>query len=212
MEVFRELFVYATASEVEQLAKDIERRLPEDWRRDRQAEEKMNGRGPGNCVTFAFRCDDAGERRAAMLVLMQKDEGTFYVSNIVPAILHQLSRNEYNAILEEFYTDYLQPCADALGFKYSVTEENYPLERWMDTETSKLLRAFSSRSYGASHPLDRERWNAFIVSAHRTNCGLNSSQLKQWLIEEGDWSPEVANELANEYESAREILAYAAST
>jgi hypothetical protein len=82
----------------------------------------------------------------------------------------------------------------------------------MSHDTAELLRRFSAcanKGTGASHPLDRDRWNAFVVAAHHDGSRTDASDLRRWLIEVDGWAPEVADQLTVEYEYGRELLAYA---
>jgi hypothetical protein len=86
------------------------------------------------------------------------------------------------------------------------------LEDWMSGATAEKLRQFSetpNKSTGASHPNDRERWNDFVLSAHREQSRLDPSTLQHWLMEAEDWPPEVAEQLAIEYAYGRELLTFA---
>jgi hypothetical protein len=143
---------------------------------------------------------------------MQKDEGSFHVPNVIPIHKHQLARGEYNAILEDFYHRVIGPYLDTDGVTGTLTESQADLEHWMSPETAQKLRTFSAcanRGTGSSHPCDRERWDDFILAAHRDNCRMHAKDLRRWLIEVERWSPEVAQQLAIQYDFGREILAFA---
>lgn len=214
MEVFRDLYVSAVAETMASAVEEIEKAMPAGWARDKAAEARSR---PTPFLTkrvaYCFGCEKEGRRPAAILILAQKDPGTFYVSNIIPIERHQLAHAEYNAILEDFYRRVFTPSADKAGLVYSFTGAEVGLEHWMSAETADHLRRFSSsanKGTGSSHPNDRERWNAFVLSAHRTTSKLDPSTLMRWLVEVEDWSQEIAEQLAIEYEYGRELLAYTA--
>jgi hypothetical protein len=215
MEVFRDLYVKADADTMASAIAEMEKSLPAGWSRDKAAEDRIKKfSDPINPIFYCFACQQEKRRPAAMLVLAQKDAETFYVSNILPLERGQLKRPEYNRVLEEFYDRIFKPHAEKVGLPHKVTEPEADLHRWMDEATAKLLRSFSARANkatGASHHSDRERWNAFVLSAHRSGSKLDSSTLKRWLVEAEDWSPDIAQELAIEYESGRDLLDYAFS-
>ena len=149
-----------------------------------------------------------------MLILTQRDPGTFFVSNIIPIERHQLEHSEYNRVLESFYESVFKPYADKEQLEHTMTGSEAGLERWLDQPTARLLQTFStsaSRGTGASHPNDRERWNAFVLSAYQTGSSLDPATLARWLVESEDWSPEIAEQLALEYESGLDLLAYASN-
>jgi hypothetical protein len=148
-----------------------------------------------------------------MVILTQKDAGTFFVSNIIPTVKVQLGQGEYNAILEDFYDRVIRPYTEPAGVTASLTDGEVDLEHWMSHETAELLRQFSAcanKGTGSSHPADRDRWNAFVVAAHRDGSRMDDTDLRRWLVEVDGWLPEVADQLAVEYEYGRELLAFAA--
>ena len=192
---------------------EMEQDLSAGWTRDRAAERRAQAFPIStDRVTYCFACKKDKRRPAAMLILAQKDPEIFYVSNIIPTERHQLEYAEYNDVLEDFYERVFKPYAEKAELVHTVTGEEAGLEQWMDDRTAELLHTFSSRANrgtGASHPKDRERWNAFVTAAHRTDSTLDPSTLARWLVEAEGWSPEVADHLALEYKSGRDILAYA---
>ncbi len=219
MKVFRDLYISANAETMAAAVAAMESALPPGWVRDRDAENRsLAFRASTKRATYCFARKKDKHRPAAMLVLAQKesetDPDTFYVSNIVPLERHQLEHGEYNAVLEDFYERVFKPYAESAGVEHTFTGEEASLERWMDAPTAELLRTFSDRANkgtGVSHPRDRERWNAFLLSAHQSGSTLDPSTLARWLVEAEDWSPEIAEQLALEYESGLGLLDYASS-
>jgi len=136
----------------------------------------------------------------------------FYVSNIVPKERHQLAHVEYNSVLEDFYQRVFRHVAEQTGLRHSLTAADMGLDHWMSGKTEEKLRRFSAsanKSTGSSHPSDLERWNDFVLSAHIERSNLDPSTLRRWLAESEDWPPEVAEQLAIEYEYGRELLTFA---
>ncbi len=214
MEVFRDLYVSANAEKMAAAVAEIEKAMPAGWSLDKSAEARSRSTPVlTQRVTYCFGCEKEARRSAAILILAEKDPATFYVSNIIPTERHQLAHAEYNAILEDFYQRVFKPGADKIGLAYRFTGAEVGLEHWMVAETVERLRQFSAcanKGTGSSHPNDRERWNAFVLSAHRTGSKLDPSTLMRWLVEAEDWSPEIAEQLAVEYQYGRELLSYAA--
>ncbi len=213
MEVFRDLYVSVEPDRMAATADLIERSLPAGWTRDRAAERRARA-APGvrGRPIYCFTCEQDGRRPAATLILAQKDPETFYVSNIMPLAKHQLAHGEYNAILEDFYERVIRPYTGPGAVMASLSGDQVDLEHWMAHETAELLRRFSAsanKDTGSAHPNDRDRWNAFVVSAHRDGSRMAASDLRRWLIEVEEWAPEVAEQLAVEYEYGRELLAFA---
>ena len=215
MDVFRDLYINADAATMAAAVTEMEKMLPAGWARDKAAEARTQAfPSITKRANYCFACKKEQQRPAAMLILAQKDPSTFYISNIIPIERHQLEHAEYNSVLEDFYERVFKPFAEKSKLPHTVTGAEAGLERWMDEPTAELLRTFSAcanKGTGASHPNDRERWNAFMLSAHRTGSMLDPSTLARWLVEAEDWSPEIAEQLALEYESGRGLLAYAFS-
>lgn len=215
MNVFRDLYISVNAETMAAAIDEMEKALPAGWLRDKAAEARTQA-FPSTIkrATYCFACKKEKRRPAAMLILSQKDPDTFYISNIIPIERHQLEHAEYNSVLEEFYELVFKPFAEKSKLPHTVTGAEAGLEHWMDESTAELLREFlacANKGTGASHPIDRERWNSFILAAHRTNSTLDPSTLARWLVEVEEWSPEIAQQLAVEYESGRNLLLYAVS-
>jgi hypothetical protein len=210
MQVFRELFIRGEPSQLAATVEAISGSLSEDWARDAKAEERM--RGFGREAVYCFHCTKRGVRRPATLFLMEKDNTTYSVVNIVPDDQPELSYAQYNAILEDFYKGFVQPAVARTGAAVEFTEPEADLERWVSADTARKLRLFcmaANKRTGASHPSDRRLWYDFIVSAHREGAEFDSSTLARWLHEVGGWDDEWSDELAIQYEYARGLLAYA---
>jgi hypothetical protein len=215
MNVFRDLYISADAATMEAAVAEMEHSIPTGWARDKVAEARtLAFSSITKRINYCFACKQEKRRPAAMVILAQKDPGTFYISNIIPIERHQLQHVEYNSVLEDFYERVFRPVAEKSNLRHKVTGGEAGLDSWMDEQTAELLRTFSTcanKGTGASHPNDRERWNAFIHAAHKTGSKLDPSTLARWLVEEEDWPPEIAEQLAFEYESGRRLLAYASS-
>lgn len=208
--VFRELTVRGLYPALERLGGVIQERLPAHWRRD-TIKEQENTRMFGDRSPLVFERDGSGGLPAsgvAMLIDGEKAE----VVNIVPLEKSQLSAKEYNAVLVELTSTAIEPAAAALGLKCELTDDLKPFTAWVSPEAGEALRRFSilaNHGTGSSHPLDRERWFAFLLCCHQDRCDLDTDMLQRWLMEQGDWSFERASDLAIEYEFGRGLLKFA---
>jgi hypothetical protein len=186
MEVFRDLYLHGDREQVAAAIAEVERSLPGGWTRDSVAEAGMRSVARAGPITYCFSCTQEAGRPAATVFLAEKEPGLFYVSNVVPRQQHQLSYREYNAILEEFYEHLLRHHSERLGLRVELTATQADLSNWLSPPAAERLRKFSAsanKSTGASHPADRERWNDFVVAAHRDRGSLSASTLRRWLIE-----------------------------
>jgi hypothetical protein len=212
MEVFRDLFVNADEGQMASLVEAIERSLPPGWVRDREAAERIRSSSFAAWPPYCFTCGAEGSPDSATLILTEKEPGVFYVSNILPVSRDRLSYAEYNTVLEQFFRGALEPSAERSGLTVVLTEAQVDLEHWMSPAAAGKLPAFSAsanKGTGSAHPQDRERWNDFVLSAHRDGSRMDAATLQRWLVEAEGWSPEVAEQLALEYEYGRELLTFA---
>jgi hypothetical protein len=211
MKVFRELFIRGGSAQLEAVGEDICRSLSDGWTRDAEAEAHMRSMTE---KVYCFACPKHQHRSAATVFLLNKDPGTLWVANIISHEKSELTYEEYNAIMEDFYRKLAEPAAGRNGAQAEMTEPQADLERWLPPEVSEKLRLFCSianKRTGSSHPMDRERWYDFIVAAHESDADFSASMLARWLAEAGGWDDELAVKLAIEYEFARGLLAYANS-
>ena len=163
----------------------------------------------GRSVRF-FLVADRQDLPSAGLGVWENESG-FHVPNIVPVKQRELTRAQYNAVLTDFVDRVLVPVADRFQARIAITPSQQGPDDWMDAGTAENLLRFSraaNKSTGASHPADRRRWNAFLVSAHRKGDRLGADRLARWLREVEGWDMEGAYDLAAEYETAMELLAF----
>jgi hypothetical protein len=156
---------------------------------------------------IAFERESRGDVPAIAMMLWERADG-YYVSNIVPQQTGQLTIGQYNAVLQDFEAEVARPASQKVGFWVKATGSRQSLEDWMSAETAKRLLTFSrcaNKSTGASHPLDRERWLAFVISSHRDGLEVQG-YLSRWLIEAEHWPEEIAHRLAIQYEQGLELL------
>ncbi len=213
MEIFRDLYVSVDAERMAAIADLIDQSPPKGWVRDRAVESKAR------CApvltlrpTFCFTWSSRDSRPFATVILAQKDPTTFFVANVIPVAKHQLTHEEYNGVMEDFFERVVKPYVSQGGVTANLTGSKAELEHWMSAEAAERLRTFSAcanKGTGASHPHDRERWNDFVLAAHRCAGKMPAADLRRWLIDIEEWSPEVADQLASEYEYGRELLAFA---
>jgi hypothetical protein len=212
MRVFRNLFIRGEPASLTATVTEVERNLSRCWFRDGETERRLGAVSNGAGGSYCFGCFDDGNRPGATVVLTANGPDTLYVSNVIPHSRHRLDYDQYNRVVTEFCDRFVRPAAAKTGVAVDLTDTQADLEQWMSHETAELLRQFSAcanKGTGASHPNDRERWNAFIVSTHRDGSRMAAADLRRWLSEVEGWAPEVAERLAAEYEYGREILAFA---
>ena len=78
-----------------------------------------------------------------------------------------------------------------------------PLER---ADALRRFSAAANKATGSSHPLDRTRWFAFLLSVHGVTPSLDADRLARWLVEVEGWSDDKAHDLVVEYEFGLALL------
>jgi hypothetical protein len=211
LEIFREIFIRGSTEQLAATIAEMVRSLPDGWSQDLLAERRLGAIGSKTKATFCFALVSDDRLPAATIFITQEEPGTLVASNIIPRDKDRLSLAEYNSLLEEFYERIVRPCADRAGAIPKLTDKEANLSHWLSETAAKKLRTFSmgaNKGTGSSHPIDRERWIDFILTAHREGNRLDASTLRRWLIEIEGWAPEVADQLAGEYEFGGEILTF----
>lgn len=207
MRVFRNLNIYVGKEQTDLFVQKIESILDDGWIRDTEAEKGSDEFGKYGFVYFT--CTAKDNRNAALLALVHRDDNMLYVSNIVPKEKHELSYDEYNYILQEFYNRFVCPVSQETGIKSELTSSDEDIGDWISEPSLQKLKCFSvaaNKSTGSSHPLDKRRWLDFLVTVHQEHRNLHSSQLQRWLIEVEDWPEDIAVDLAIKYEFAMDLL------
>ena len=156
-------------------------------------------------------------------------EGYIKVGNIVPLQKDQLSIEEYNAVLDLFYTEIISPNQNKMKNIVIVRSESDvfdPLEYISKKALSKLEHFCNcaNKSTGSSHPSDEERWFDFVCQTVDDNQTMDYDTLYRFLMDTDYWGEKEtgfigsmgrfawderhAAELASEYESYVRILEY----
>jgi hypothetical protein len=211
MQVFRDLFIRGEPDRLAATVAEIQRTLSEGWFRDEETERQLAS-FPAAGQSFCFGCSDDGKLQGATVILTARGPDTLYVSNVIPHSRRRLTFDQYNRVLGDLYERFVRPAAATTGTEAELTDTQADLERWLSPASAERLRRFSScanKGTGSSHPQDRERWNDFVLAAHQDRSALDASTLRRWLGEVEDWPPEVAEQLAVEYQYGRELLAFA---
>lgn len=207
MKTFRELFIHLNGFPMEALAERMTQLCTGHWRRrpDREKEIALFG---DVAYSFEYRAEDDLER--AGLSLFQKEGDIWHVPNIVPLEVGQLSVDQYNRILSNFFVGIVQPAIKNTPVTGELTEDTISVRDVAGEEVDTLLKRFSSianKSTGSAHPMDRKRWFDFILKAYKTGSRVDTGLLVGTLLEQG-WPVDAAHELAEEYELAMDLLEY----
>ena len=209
MKAFRNLSITLKPEQITDFVARIESALTAGWQRDRSAEAQ--GRSAASGESYYFTCSESGQRRAALVALVKRDQATLYVANVVPMQAGRLTYDNYNTVLVDFHDHIVAPVAKDLGAHVTLSNDVKTLDDWISRESAAKLRRFSAaanKSTGSSHPRDKERWYDFVVSAVRNDDPINSSELARWLTEEECWPDDIVHELEIEFEQEAGLLRY----
>ena len=179
------------------------------WRRDGEAMANMEDdfcfkRGLFICV--AMLNGDA-KPEASVTLVFDEHKSQIWLSNIVPSRIGQLSVGEYNRIFDDVLNHVIRPSIH--GLHCTVTSDTYSGRDVLSAESWGLLESFSSMANrGSLHPLDFERWHAFVISVYNapSDSRLESSTLKKILKEELGWDDSGSSELVSLFEDEIDLL------
>ena len=209
MKRFKDLDITGPDEQLLALIEAVSASLPAGWRRDFEAEARMEKLHPtGTDAGFAF-ARDAEEGDPNTGLFLARERGGLHVSNIVPLDAGQLSMGQYNRVLDEFADMLRTHLPPGSQLDLNVTSDEAAITDWVSEDAAERLRRFANvanMSTGSAHPLDFGRWAHFLIQVHREGSTLDSDSLSRWLVEELEWPSERANELTREFEFARDLL------
>lgn len=183
----------------------IEQNLSAGWARSQEFEARIHASD-----AICFLAPTTTSHPSGALWLTKREPGSWYVANIVPVDAGQLTEDQYNSILREFYEQFVKPVVgSAAGVDAQLGSTNKTPSDYMSEEALELLDLFSisaNKNTGSGHPADQERWFAFIIQVHHDGLGPDGTTLTDLLHEHFEWPAEKASELAREYEFGRALL------
>lgn len=207
MKTFRDLYIHLNGVDLEIFSNDLERQSKAPWRRRKDKEEDLGGTGD---KPICFESSKGSSVAPAALFLFPKNQETWWVSNIVPTEKSELTYDEYNAALENFFENIVRPAIEETPVTAELTSNEITIGSLAGVEAEKALVRFSNaanKSTGSSHPLDRKRWFEFLILVHEAKADLHADLIIRALVELG-WSEERAIELGLQFEFAEDLLSY----
>lgn len=207
MKTFRNLYIKLNGVDIDTFSKDLEKKSKAPWVRNKDKEKELGGiEGKPIC----FEALKGSAVSPAALFIFPKESDTLWVSNIVPTEESELSYDQYNFALMNFYEDIVLPAIEGTAITADLTSDQISIASIAGDEVEKALFHFSNlanKSTGSSHPFDRKRWLEFLVLAHEAKSELHSDVIIRSLVELG-WSEEKAIELGIQFEFADDLLSY----
>lgn len=213
MEIFRQVEISGTEMQLRQTLAGIVSSLAWPWSKDEDKTQRLaNTRVSGRPVVCFSR--NGPDLPKATLFLGEQRSGCWSVLNIVPIEISVLPIKLYNAILEDFFSRFIEPASISTGVKSEMTPAEVGLNYWISSEAESKLLLFSltaNKHTGSAHPADRERWFDFITTVFEDRSKFGAGKLQRWLIEEEHWPEDIADDLAIEYEFAMGLLEFVRS-
>lgn len=142
-------------------------------------------------------------------LLLWSFPGGYEVSNIVPLDVGEIGADRYNAALQDFVKQVVQPATQDAIIKIDLGKAAESIADWISPEAAALLRLFSAaanKSTGSAHPMDRRRWFEFLIATHRAGKHPSAEMLSRWLVQVDGWPERVASRLAVEFEFGLALL------
>lgn len=207
---FQDLIVTGASSRLKEIGVAFEGKLPAGWTRDKLREQEAQRMGGDDEWLVFNRVESSGIPAASLFFAKWNDD--LKVTNIVPQAVSELSKQQYNAILVEFYKSTVVTVADELKLQHQLTPDTRPITFWITDAAAEKLRRFSqcaNKSSGSAHPLDRNRWFDFLTQVVADRSDLDTDTLARWLVLIEHWPEESARDLVLEYEFGRDLLTYA---
>lgn len=220
MKIYRELYFKGTPEQLSNFVNQIGEYAVGDW----NLVETSSNREEYLC--FDYMGEEVDKSRVFIYIGDILTDEEIRVVNIVPLEKSRLTVEEYNAILLKFYDNIIEPYKeDGTDLEISeLSDDNFdPRTVITDIALEKLelFCSLANKSTGSSHPCDKERWFDFICQTVDDGKIFDYGTLAEFLQDEdywGDnsnrviddcaWSEEQAYKLADEYESACDILEY----
>lgn len=208
MKTFQNLYIDLNGYDIESFIAQLTKNCGSNWKRAVEREENAKYFGE---KAFAFEYVGENGLPNAGLTLFEKDQGVWYVPNIVPIESGQLSIDEYNKILIDFKSSLVDPAVQNTPIDVELTKSEVFLEDIVGKEAADALKRFSfaaNKSTGHSHPCDEKRWFEFLLAILKSEKEPSFDLLKTTLMEQG-WSEEWAHDLACEFEYSEKLLDFA---
>lgn len=171
---------------------------------DHQSKEYATALGEPSCALL--RTENKYSPAVAITV---KKNNTFYIANIVPKLIGNMSMDEYNDVAKQFFIDFKQYVTiHKLKLKIRMTHEYIDLpEIIKGTKTRELFERYLNLFPTSYHPCDIERLDIFICAVFRySRHSLDLDLLRNWLITKKQWSEKDAFWCVTRIETGLEVL------
>lgn len=142
------------------------------------------------------------EKRAMVALLYRnaspKACAGLWVANIVPLTPPNLSPEQYNAVLDLFRKELVDPALNGLHMRSPVeqTSEDWSAGDVMPKDCADLLDQFAGlANKHCLHPYDETRWRNFVLAAWKSEQPADEWNVSQILEEQYGFPPDLATVL-----------------
>ncbi|MFC2327359.1 hypothetical protein [Prevotella nigrescens] len=173
---------------------------------------------PIECVAcFVAKTKQLFHSKVYILINIDEEKDTnsyLWISNIVPSDVDDLEKDGYNKVVKAFTSQIITKHISR--DKILLSEEEVQLSDIISKKTYERLETWertSDHNSPFSHPLDRNKWMAFICSAfiNEDDVKLNAGILEDWLREDKEWGiylNNIINKVLIKYTDDIELLHY----
>lgn len=209
MKRFRELIIPCSANIAATIIKGIEDRikvLSSRWTLNERAMENtrqehgvfaqagpfvyVNNLSMNAMVAFLFRSDSA------------KQKSGLWIANIVPLQATRLSVEEYNAVLDLFSKELVNPVLTEkrISAQCETMSALWEAADKMPENCTNLLEQFASlANKHCLHPYDEARWRQFVLAAWKSGQNVDEWNLHEILEKQYDFTPEQSLILCDQF-------------
>lgn len=209
IEVFQDLTISSDQIALGEIRSSLLGVETQNWFHNNEQEANLRRRAAGMGQEDVLVFDYAGDTLPKATLTLWQRENAYKVTNIVPAEVGELGVKLYNHLLVCFFDEVVEQADAREQLALQLTDDVRGLDTWTSAEATDALRRFSAlanKSTTNSHPNDRERWEQFVIEAHRNGDNLPVDILMQWLVEVDGWDETSASKLAIEFEQGISLL------
>jgi hypothetical protein len=206
LEVFKQLNIRGKPKQLSELVAQVTRDPAAGWHRN-------SDREPPNVPALSAGYDiavfrwEGGQTAPAANLFIKGSGDSLKLTNIVPIDVPELSRSQYNLILDDFVSRNISGRIEELQLDIEITPDHLPITHWLTSDAARLLTTFSnSANRFMPHSNDTQRWRAFLIKAHVDKTTLDTDTLFRWLTEKEKWPEDRAESLVIEYDFALALL------
>jgi hypothetical protein len=206
MNTSRDLKIFGTADEQEELIQRIEQSLSGGWERGKGQEAECKS---SDKVEYkVFTCSQTNSRPHAVLYFAAVKNEYLHVANMTPG---DLTVEQEDALLDEFKSKFVEPAEKWLSAQ--AMGDLLETDNSMSQKMAELLQRFSGivtlhsfpGAIRGNHPKDEQRFFDFIIQACEENSSLNEDELAAWFVASG-WPMEQALKLSSQYRFGKDLL------